>query len=282
MRKWEAQACSDSIASGELQDYSRFFVDSLLKKAICCQPLLSDVVDFAFYSSEKAYQAEPKRCIAGPIFSEKKDNGCRLHICEECLKGIPSLALRGWLEQEVVFCRQNNREELYCNFRQNILPLFPVVGSAENFIRELVHHIESGLRRCIATEKIVELGLGLHQVYLYFFRFNPGEQIRERYETAIPHNWIRAHFLGKKLIEIMPISLLAYKNIGFSRNLKALWWEFHDFLIPGDKLLLKEIAELHFPHQDTAYCDILIKIFKKFKSNLLEPRATGLRSIALH
>ncbi|PQP34600.1 hypothetical protein C6A37_06945 [Desulfobacteraceae bacterium SEEP-SAG9] len=230
---------SQIVSTNDIQKYSRHFADNFLKKSICCQSFISDIVDFSFYPTEAAYQAESKRRIAGPILSEKQENGCTIHLCEECLKDIPSMVLQGWLEQELTFCRQQRHEEFYCNFRLNILPLFPVVGLAENHIRELVHHLESGLRRYRATNKILDLGMGANQVYLYFFKLNPADLPEERYQETVPFAWTRALFLAKKLREFMPIALLARRNIGFSRDLESSWWKYHEYLLPEDKTLRK-------------------------------------------
>jgi hypothetical protein len=273
---------SPTISSDQLKRYSKHFVDTFLKKAICCQPLVSNIVDFAFYPTEAAYQAEAKRRIAGPILSEKQEFGCRLHLCEECLNDIPSLALQGWLEQELALCRQKRHEELNCNFRENFLPLFYVVGSAENHIRELVHHLETGLRRYFSTERILTLGFGLHQVYLYFFRLDPGELPRERYEASIPHTWMRALFLSKKLKDLMPISLLARKNIPFSQDLEENWWKYHEYLMPEDQLMLKNIVDVPELHFQASFCSKLVEIFKIVKAHLLVPKVKDIPSTMIH
>lgn len=273
---------SQTISPKQLRQYSEHFANSFLNRSICCQPLLSDIVDFSFYPTEAAYHAEPKRRIAGPIYAEKEENNCRIHLCEECLKGIPSLALQGWLAEELTVCRQENREVFYCNFRLNILPLFFVMGSAENFIRELVHYLEFGLRRYLATKKLVHLGRGLHQVYLYFFKLDPGDLSQERYELSIPHAWTRAHFIAKKLKEYMPISLLSRHGIEYARDLEIGWWRYHDYLLPEDKNLLEALALIPDQYSEEFYCEKVIRMFKKVKQALLIPKATAQESRAVH
>ena len=273
---------SKIVSIDELKKYSRYFAEKFLKKAICCQSLISDIVDFSFYSTEAAYRAEPKLRKADPIFLEKQEIGCKIHLCEECLQGIPSLALQGWLEQELAFCRQNSREELYCNFREYILPIFPVLGLAENFIRELVHYLDKALRCYLTTEKILDLGFGLHQVYFHFFKLESSELEKERYKESIPHNWTRSHILSQKLGEFMPISLLAVRDIGFSRDLESSWWKCHEYLLPEDKAVLKAIAEVPAQHHADSYCEKLVEMFKKVKLYLLVPKAKIRSSEMLH
>jgi hypothetical protein len=278
----ENNYASQTVSSEQLKAYSEHFANCFLNRSICCQPLLSDIADFSFYATEVAYQAESKRRIAGPIYSEKEENGCRIHLCMECLQGIPSLALQGWLEQELTFCRQFNREVFYCNFRLMILPLFNVVGSAENFIRELVHYIEFGLRRYLATKKLVDLELGMHQVYLHFYRLDPAKLPEDRYQATIPFPWTRAHFLSKKLLEYIPIALLSYRNIGFAGDLDAAWWQYHAYFLPEDKDLLKALANIPTQHHDASYCDNVVRMFEKIKHALLIPKAPAQESHALH
>jgi hypothetical protein len=274
---------SQIVSSEKLQEYSQHFADTFLKRAICYQPRVSDIVDFSFYPTREEYEAESKRCVAGPIFSEKQENGCKVHLCEECLKDIPSLALRGWLEQELAFCRQKRQEEeFYCNFRELFLPLFYVVGIAENHIRELVHHLESGLKRYFATERVLNLGFGLHQVYFYFFKLDPGELPEERYQATVPHPWMRSHFLSKKLKDLMPISLLARRNIYFSRELEENWWKYHEYFISEDKLMLKKIVAIPERHVNESFCFKLVEIFKIVKAHLLEPPVKSLASNMIH
>ena len=273
---------SQIVSIDELKKYSRYFAEKFLKKAICCQSLISDIVDFSFYSTEAAYRAEPKLRKADPIFLEKQEIGCKIHLCEECLQGIPSLALQGWLEQELAFCRQNSREELYCNFREYILPIFPVLGLAENFIRELVHYLDKALRCYLTTEKILDFGFGLHQVHFYFFKVNFSEELKERYQEFIPYYWTRSHILSKRLPELMPISLLARRNIMFSDDLEKTWWKYHDYLLPEDKTLLKEIVAIPELHVNESFCFKLVETFKKVKRYLLEPKVENISSAMIH
>ena len=106
----ERYKASHTVSSDQLRNYTESFANRFLNRSICCQPILSRMAAFSFYPTEAAYQVEPKQRIAGPIYTEKEENGCRIHLCEECLEGIPSLALQGWLAQELTVCRQENRD----------------------------------------------------------------------------------------------------------------------------------------------------------------------------
>ena len=271
---------SQQLPSDELQKYSRHFVDEFLKE-VELYPSLD--VDLSFYPTHATYQAETKRPYLGPVHSEKRDNSLTIHICGEGLKGIPLLALQGWLDQELTCCLMKLQPELYqFNFSKQILTLFPVSGSAVSLLRHMVEHLKYGLKRYLATRMIIDLGHGLPQVCLYFFKMTPSSEEEDDYQRIIPHNWIRASFLCQKLKEFMSISLLADRDIAFSLDLKSIWWKHHEYFMYGDRILLTELANIPNKYLHESYSSKLIEMFTKLHSYFFAYRNPRMVSEALH
>ncbi len=255
---------SQVISSEEFQEYSRHFVDEFHKKAGNFPHL---IVDLSFYSTQAAYKKENERSYLGPIHSIIKNNCLTINLCEEILKGIPVLALQGWLDRELASYLMEARKELYqFNFSRQILPFFPVSGSAVNLIRHMIEHLKSGLKGYDATKIIIDLDHGMSQVYYHFFKINPSPEEKYNYQQIIQHNWIRASFLCQKLNEFMSICLLADRDIGFSRNLKSYWWKYNEYMLLEDKTLLEQIAAIPDKYVRKSFSYKLIEMFRKIQS----------------
>lgn len=268
------------VLSNDLPRYSQNVVDDFLKKAIVYPPL---IINLSFYSTKAAYKAGPKRSFAGPIYSEKQNDRFIIHLCEESLNEVPSLALQGWLEHELALCMQKLQPEFYqINFKRNISPLLPVSGLAENHMLELVEHLESGLKKYLATRLLIDMGHGLPQVYCYFFKLNFSIEDADNYQETISHHWTRALFVCRKLKEFMSISLLAGQNIEFAQELETFWWNSHDYLLPEDKTMFKEIVRIPDQHYKDPYLDNVIEIFKIVKFHLLAPQKGSVPSSVMH
>jgi hypothetical protein len=259
------------IPSEEIQAYSLYFVKEMVERMKENTPL---EVDLSFYPNRTAYETETARPFAESVYSEKQGDRFTIHICEEDLEDIPSLALQGWLEHEAMRCIQILQPEYaQFNFKKNIFPLMPVTGLAENHILELIHSIESGLKKYLATKALTHMGGGVQQAHFYFFKMSPIAEDQRVYETTLPHSWTKALFLCRKFRELMPIFWLADRNIEFSQDLASFWWKAHDYLTPQDKTFLKDFSGI--PHRFAAspYPDIVIKLFKQLKSQyLLSPK----------
>ncbi len=255
----------------EIQAYSLYFVKEMVKKTKENTPI---EIDLSFYPNRTAYEIETARASGGPVYSEKRGDRFTIHICEEDLKDIPSLALQGWMEHEAMRCIQILQPEYAnINFKKNIFPLMPVTGLAENHILELVHSIEAGLKKYFVTKALTLMGGGVQQAHFYFFKTSPMAEDHRVYETALLHSWTKALFLCRKFRELMPIFWLADNNIEFSRELVSFWWKAHGYLIPQDKTFLEEFSGI--PHRLAAspYPDIVIELFKQLKSQyLLSPK----------
>ncbi len=258
------------IPSEKFQEYSRNFVAEFLKKT---DDSRSYTIDLSFYPTRAAYEAIPARAIAGPVYSEQHGGHFTIHICEESLNNIPSLALQGWLAHEIILCIQKRQPEFnQLNFGKNILPLMPVSGLAENHIREVVSSLEMGLRNYFATKTLIEMGEGFQQAHFYFFRISPIVEDQLNYQKVLPHPWTKALFLCRKLREFMPIYGLADNNVEFSQDLTAYWWRVHEYLMPEDEFFLRELAGIPHRYSHASYPDIVIEVFKKVKSQFLAPK----------
>ena len=271
---------SEIIKPGELQRYSRQIADEFLIKMASHPPL---VVELAFHPTWAAYEKKLNRTILDAIYSEKKADHFIIHFCEERLQDVPLSVFHGWLEMELASCTLRLHHNLYyCNFRRSILPLFPVSGLAENFARELVEYIESGLKRYLATRMLIEFEHGLYQVYFYFFKMSPNSEEKDEYRKTIPHHWSRSLFLCRRLREFIPICLLAYRNIDFAKDLKSSWWKYHEYLLSEDQTLLEELATIPEQSFKSPYADQLVEMFKKVRPRLLIHQNQITPPIVLH
>ncbi len=271
---------SQAITSEEFQKRSWDFVDEFLQEAKGC-PLL--VPNLLFYPTEAAYRAKQKRPNIPPLYSVKEGNGVTIHLCEEALKKIPTLALQGWLDLELASCLLKLHPELYqFNFSRQILPLFPVSGSAVSLVRHMVERLKSGLERYISTRIIIDVGHGASQVYFYFYRIDPHPAERDNYHRFLAYKWIRASFLCQKLQEFISVSLLAERNISFSVDLKSHWWKCHEYFLSEDKRLLEKLAAIPDIHGDEPFSSKLIEMFKNVQSHLFARPSQTQVSGALH
>jgi hypothetical protein len=158
----------------------------------------------------------------------------------------------------------------------------PVTGLAENHMRELVENLEGALKNYLATQMLIDMGLGLPQAYFYFFKINPEIADPENYLAAIPHHWTRALFLCRKLIDFMPIFLLEERNVDLGRDLKSCWSKYNEYLLPEDLNLLATLASLPVHQDSSPYPAKLIEMFKHVKIQLLATRKGVSTSTTLH
>ncbi len=267
-----------TIPSEKIKKYSQYVVKEFEKKTA---DYPSHAIDLVFYPTRSAYSEVPIRAIHSPIFAERLGNHFTIHLCEESLKNIPSMALQGWMEHEMMLCVQKLQPEFYgFNFRKSIFPLMPVTGLAENHMRELVASIEAGLGKYLATKTLIDMGIGLHQVHFHFYGISPVISAREDYESVRNHLWTKALHLCRKLRELMPISKLSEIDIGFSRDLETCWWKAHDYLQPEDRRFLKEMTSIPHRFSGEPYSQKLVEIFKTVKSQYLLPRTFSVPSPA--
>jgi len=164
-----------------------------------------------------------------------------LRACE--LVGRPSSVMEGGLALELAgMVLQNQPNRFRINFEREILPMFNVSGSAVQFFRRLVMHLETGLKRFAAAQLVIENGYGGHLFYYYYHTFQPSEEDRQHYHQLVPRRWMRAMYLAQKNAVWMPLTLL--DEMGIASGLRELWRRCHDYLRPEDHQLLVELADI--------------------------------------
>jgi hypothetical protein len=276
----ESKPNDQIIPPDEIQAFAQHVKDDFLKKTVVYPPL---EIELIFYPTHSAFKEDPKRSYAGTIFSERQDDHFIIHLCQACFKNITHLALQGMLDREMALCIQKLQSQFYCcDFKREIFPIMPVTGLAENHMREVVENLESALKNYLATQMLIEMGLGLPQVYFYFFKINPEIADPENYLAAIPHHWTRALFLCRKLIEFMSIFLLKKRNVDFCRDLESCWLKYNDYLLPEDLNLLETLAGLPVHQDPSPYPAKLVEMFKHVKTQLLASRKGVSTSTTLH
>ena len=157
----------------------------------------------------------------------------------------------------MALCIQMLQPEFYeCNFRKIIFPLMPVSGSAEMFILELTLHLETGLKRHLATRMLIEMGRGPAQAHFFFTRLSSNPLDPEKYETAIPYLWTRAMHLCGIMKDFMPVFLMSKMSVELSNEIEAYWWKIHEYLLAEDKEFLRLLGTI----------TLLKKVNKRFTS----------------
>ncbi len=261
------QAIPQIIPLEKLETYSRYFVEELIKETNGKPPF--DIA-LSFYPNRAAYETETGHAFVGPVYAENQGNGFTIHVCEENLRNITSLALQGWMEHETMRCiHDQNGDYSQFNYRKNIFPLMPVTGLAENHMLQLIRSLELGLKKYNATRALVSGGRGLQQAHFYFFTIGPMVEDQRNYRETLPHLWTKSLFLCRKFKEFMPISWLAENDVEFSRDLLAYWWKANDFLIPTDKRFLCELGSIPHRYDGSSYSEIVTHLFKIVKSHYL-------------
>ena len=191
--------------------------------------------------------------------------------------------LQGWIDQELALCLLRCQPELkQFNFREQILPSFPISGSGVNFIRHMVERLKIGLELYLATNILIEFGHGIPQTYFYFYKINPQPGEGDIYRKIITHGWTRASFLCRKSKKIMPITLLAKKEINFSKDIESSWWQHHQYLVEEDRRFLQEIADLPEQFTQASYSRKLIKMLQTLYKYLIPTRDKRTNSKLLH
>ena len=252
---------SRDVSTADIQRYSYQLIEEFLSNtALYPRPAIA----LSFYRA-----GHGKFCVR-PGYAEIHENSMTIHVCEEGLKRISVLALQGWLYLEMSAFIFKIQPEFYrYNFQKQILPLFSASGSAVQLIRHLVEYLDAALKRYLATEMIIDMGRGQSLVYYYNFDLKPDLYEKDHYEKLIPHDWMRASFLGRKTIAYMSIALLVKR--GFPAALKSDWWHLQDYFLPADRFLLNELAEIPNRYTKAPYALKLTELFKTMQLHLLDP-----------
>ena len=205
-----------------------------------------------------------------PIVLEEKGDELVLHLCRELLRPAPERAIKGWLHH-VLGHYQLSKQRAFSpfNFSRQILPLFPVTGSAVNLIRQIVERLKNGLEAFLTIRWIAAIGLGEEQVSLFSYRLKILAEGMETYHLAIPHPWIRAACLSGFLQHFLAITCLEGQDLSAARELKSQWWRRHALLLREDQALLEEMALVPLERGSRPFPALLAELFQLLRSNLL-------------
>ena len=205
-----------------------------------------------------------------PIVLEEKGDELVLHLCRELLRPAPERAIKGWLHH-VLGHYQLSKQRAFSpfNFSRQILPLFPVTGSAVHLVRQIVERLKNGLEAFLTIRWIASIGLGEEQVSLFSYRLKIQEEGMETYQLAIPYSWIRAACLSGFLRHFLAITCLDGQNVSAARELKIQWWSRHAHLLREDQALLEEMALMPLEKGSHPFPALLAELFQLLRSNLL-------------
>ena len=205
-----------------------------------------------------------------PIVLEEKGEELVLHLCRELLRPAPERAIKGWLHH-VLGRYQLSKQKAFSpfNFSRQILPLFPVTGSAVNLVRQIVERLKNGLEAFLTIRWVAAIGLGDEQVSLFSYRLKILAEEMETYQLAIPHPWIRAACLSAFLQHFLAITCLDRQDLSSARDLKVQWWSRHSRILREDQALLEEMALVPLEKGSRPFPALLAELFQLLRSNLL-------------
>jgi hypothetical protein len=188
-----------------------------------------------------------------PVALLLPDGNPMLYLRSVELVGRPASILEGGLAMELaaMILLQQHPENFRLNFEREILPMFNLSGSAVQFLRRLVMHLETGLRRLQAARLVIDKGYGSHLLYYYFSIFQPSDQDQRHYKKIIPHQWMRAMYLARKVAVWMPLTIL--DELDISSGLQEFWWDCHTYLMPEDHQLLVDLAAIPSRMDDQSF-----------------------------
>ena len=227
-------------------------------------------LDLTFYLTLSGFREFRPGNSDDPIVLEEKGDGLVLHLCRELLRPAPERAIKGWLHH-VLGHYQLNKQRAFSpfNFSRQILPLFPVTGSAVNLVRQIIERLKNGLEAFLTIRWIAAIGLGEGQISLFSYRLKVLAEEMEPYQLAIPHPWIRAACLSGFLPHFLAITCLDGQNLSAARELKIQWWSRHAHLLLEDQALLEEMALVPLEKGAHPFPVLLTELFQLLRSNLL-------------
>lgn len=239
----------------ELREYARFYVAEILSVLPDSFPLSKDPV----LISQTARPQLQVRAING---------GLTLQLNPSVLREIPRISLKGWIEMEAaVFVISQSRYFKDFNFSTNILPLFPLSGSAVQFIRRIVSHLETVLKRVAATRMLMDLRRGDPQFYYHYYTIGSSATEAGDYRCMLPHQWTRALFLANKCKQYAPAALL--DTSGMLPGIRSFWWEGHSFLNAEDRVTMEAMAEIATTDSAEQFSARVKELFRVVRTRLL-------------
>jgi hypothetical protein len=205
---------------------------------------------------------------AGPIYAKVEHQNLTIHLFEKALMGISSPALQGCLDMALALQQLELEPELYgYNFQKQFRPLFYISGSGLHMIRQIVAHLEAGLKNLIAAQMAIDIGHGRPLFCCCYHKITPSVEKKENYYRLLDHQWIRAIFLCNINKGYIPAALL--NQTGIAPELESYWWSCHNYLSPEDARLLKELFKRSNQNPVKHFSETLVALFKKVNSQLL-------------
>jgi hypothetical protein len=225
-------------------------------------------VDLVLHETRSGFTDPPTGCSRPMVLAKQEGTRTILHLCGPDLVGIPVSAFQGGLDlalAAVVLGRR--KDEFQFNFRREILPLMNVSGTAKQVIRYLVFHLEAVVKQHKAVELVLDMAHGLPLCAYYYTLISPSNEDRENYGNLVPHHWTRAIFISKQCKEHTAVVFLAQQ--GIFAELEAYWWACHDYILPEDKRLMKELGRISNKTNPMGFSKRVVALFETIKSNLL-------------
>lgn len=263
-----------------LGDWTRASAEEFLNKSGQGFPR---AMRFVFYPTPEDLPDGLKIRGSLPGYPERVGRDLVFHLVGEALRSWPLPAVRGWIQRQAA----DGRLKLELgpapfNFHRQILPLFPVSGSAVALIRQIVEQLKEALEAFLTTRILLDLGLVEAQCHFYAFRLKGPAGDPALYREALPHGWVRASFLGGRLQDFLALSLLAGRGPAAGSALKRRWWQAHDFFVREDQALLEELALRVMEQGPDPFPELLAGMFVRFRDALLGRRPSPDSSTTLH
>ena len=238
---------------------------------------------FVFYPAPRSLPERLKVKADLPGTTERVGRDLVFHILEEALRGWPLPAVKGWIHHEAAGAQlKMELGPTPFHFRKQLLPLFPVSGSAVNLIRQLVEQLREALDEFLTARILLDRGLVEPQLHWYDFRLGFPAADPGPYRDTLPHGWVRASFLGGRMREFMALSLLDRQGPEKGKRLKGRWWRTYGFFVREDQALLEELAQALLEHSGKPYPELLTGMFIRIRDALLTRRPVPDHSSSLH
>jgi hypothetical protein len=263
-----------------LEDWTRASAEEFLNKSGQGFPR---GMRFVFYPTPEDLPRGLKKSGDLPGYPERVGRDLVFHLVEEALRGWPLPAVKGWIQRQAAEGRLKlELGPAPFNFHRQILPLFPVSGSAVAVIRQIVDQLKEALEAFMTTRILLDLGLVEAQCHFFAFRLKAPAGDPVLYREALPHGWVRASILSGRLPDFLALSLLAGRGPAAGAALKRRWWQAHDFFIREDQALLEELALTVMGPDPEPFPELLAGMFIRMREALLGRRPSPAFSPTLH
>ncbi len=134
-------------------------------------------------------------------------------------------------------------------------------------MRYLVSHLERGLKQAMAIQMVLDMTHGRPLLYYYYLNICPSQEDQSSYQHLVPHHWTRAIFICKKSGQHAAVALLARQ--GLFTELTSYWWACHNYILPEDRNLMEELADISHKFKEMRFSDQLVAMFQAVKTHLL-------------